>query len=744
VPLLKTRWLCKKANKRVLLTMELKADRSGVVFGVQADVAVKGGNAAQKREHDKRIGVGTMSRAGAKCPCCDTIMTMEDLRVAGKSQRLGLVPTAVVSNGLRGREYRLPTDLERRLASIDAPSDIADVFEEVPFGAPAEPLPGETGLGMRMPKYGFTKWRELFTPRQLLSLGVFVRSTRAARRTACEQQQQGTDEWAESILAYLALALDRLADRNSMLCWWQTTAEKVASTFTRFALPMTWDCNEINPFADSSGGYLQAVEWESKYLEHALDIGSTQPPHVQCLSAIAQAKGEPVDLILTDPPYYDAIPYSDLMDFFYLWLRRTLDGTASDIERVFGSSLSPKWSAVDNDGELIDDSSRHKGNIAKSKASYEEGMARAFQACCRSLRPDGRLVVVFAHKHPDAWETLVAAIIRSGFVVDASWPIMTERTSRMRSMGSAALSSSVWLVCRKRPATARPGWDNAVLDEMRDNIKTTLCDFWDSGIRGPDFVWSATGPALEAYSKHPVVKKANEPGPMTVSEFLTHVRRMVVDFVVGRVLSGGPHPGPLPKGEGGADDAAADRLDEPTSYYLLHRHDFGFGEAPAGTCILYAVSCGLSDRELVDNWNLLSKSGGSTAMANGNDVDPDSEAEADEGSGSKLKLKTWAQRKNRTMGYEAPGGRPVPLVDQVHRLMHLWRGGDVHKVDEYLDDHGLRRQELFWRLLQSLIELSEPGSDERSILESLSNHIGAKGAKKKEPKYVPMPFGDDE
>ncbi|MFV1968091.1 MAG: hypothetical protein ACC628_21925, partial [Pirellulaceae bacterium] len=152
---------------------------------------------------------------------------------------------------------------------------------------------------------------------------------------------------------------------------------------------------------------------------------------------------------------------------------------------------------------------------------------------------------------------------------------------------------------------------------------------------------------------------------------------------------------------------------------------------------------GLFDRELCDHWTRLNKSGGSSAPANGNDVDPDSEAEADEGSGSKLKLKTWAQRKNRTMGYEAPGGRPVPLIDQVHRLMHLWRGGDVHKVDEYLDDHGLRRQELFGRLLQSLIELSQPGSDERSILESLSNHIGAKGAKKKEPQKA-LAFGDDE
>ena len=200
----------------------------------------------------------------------------------------------------------------------------------------------------------------------------------------------------------------------------------------------------------------------------------------------------------------------------------------------------------------------------------------------KSLQPDGRLVIVFAHKHPDAWETLVSAIIRAGFVVDGSWPIQTEMGNRTRALSSAALSSSVWLVCKKRPETARPGWDNRVLEEMQEKIILSLHDFWDAGIRGPDFVWAATGPAMEAYSKHPVVKKSNEPGQtMSVSEFLRHVRRMVVDFVVGRVLS---H-------NGGAEVVSG--LDDVTTYYLLHRYDFGMESAPIGPCILYAVSCSL-------------------------------------------------------------------------------------------------------------------------------------------------------
>ncbi|MCX5909643.1 MAG: hypothetical protein NTY64_21340, partial [Deltaproteobacteria bacterium] len=179
------------------------------------------------------------------------------------------------------------------------------------------------------------------------------------------------------------------------------------------------------------------------------------------------------------------------------------------------------------------------------------------------------------------------------------------------------------------------------------------------------------------------------------------------------------------------DQAGRDRLDEPTAYYLLHRHDFGMEEAPAGACILYAISCGVSDKELADTWNLIGFAKGKTIAT---DEEEPEESEADAGaaeeSGSKVKLKTWVQRKSRSIGYEAPGGRLIPLIDRVHCLMHLWKSGDLHKVDEYLDDNGLRRQELFKRLLQSLIELSPPGSEERSLMESISNHIQTKGAMK--------------
>src|SRR5439155_4428879 len=125
----------------------------------------------------------------------------------------------------------------------------------------------------------------------------------------------------------------------------------------------------------------------------------------------------------------------------------------------FKEPLSAKWDDEHNDGELIDEASRFGGDRQKSKINYENGMFRAFQACHEALAPDGRLIIVFAHKKPDAWETLVSGIIRAGFVVDGSWPIQTEMANRTRAHSSAALSSSIWLVCKKRPDTARPGWD---------------------------------------------------------------------------------------------------------------------------------------------------------------------------------------------------------------------------------------------------------------------------------------------
>ena len=764
IPLLKTRWLAKKGTKRVRLTMTPNGDRTGVVFGVEAGVPAADAAAARRRAHDRELGGGTMSRSGAQCPCCGAIATMEDLRLEGRAGRLGAVMTAVVVDGPRGKEYRLPTDDEIAATRVEK-AEIDALYAEIPFGLPDEPIcadrPSPNSRGASgLPRYGFDAWRALFTGRQLLALGTFVREIRrtaglygpagrapsspsapatgfaggadrlgfASRAAdspllgACAGAPSAGDRhenvWREALAAYLTCAVSKLADYGSAICSWDNGREALRNTFARFALPMVWDYCEVNPLAETTGGFPTAVEWVANVLEHLDTAAAGAPaPAVTRQSAIEPASGA-FDLICTDPPYYDAIPYSDLMDFFHVWLRRALHGLSPAADAAFGDPLGPKWDRDGNDGELVDQPGRFAADGAASRAAYEDGMFRVFRNCRDLLGEDGRLVVVFANKQPAAWETLVSALIRAGFVVNGSWPIRTEMQNKVA--GGARLASSIWLVCRKRTLTG-PGWDAPVLAEMRRRIHRRLREFWDAGIRGPDFVWAATGPALEAFSQHPVVKQADAPGArLSVSAFLREVRRFVVDFVVGRVLTAG-------------GEEAVSGLDDVTTYYLLHRYDFGLGDAPAGACILYALSCNLSDRALADRHDLLARGRGGASDADdedgeaaGGETDAGDETETGAGAGGAIRLKPWSRRKPKTLGADAPDGRPAPLIDQAHRLMQLWSGGDESKVNDYLDARGLTRHALFARLLQAVIEMAPAGSEERAILESLSNHVAAR------------------
>ena len=705
IPLLKTRWLCKKPDKRVRLTMDVRDGR--VEFDVETNVPTASGTAAQKRAQDGALGAGTMSGSGVECPCCGSVTRMAELRVQGCAGRLGARMAAVVVEGQTGKEYRAPTERDIEAARVGR-DELAALYAEVPFGMPGEPIsvnrPSPNARGASgLPKYGFDSWGKLFTDRQLLALGTLVREIRAVQ----EEMEGYSEEWREALWAYLALTISRLTDRGSGLATWTNNPEQIRNTFARFALPMVWDFAESSPLADTTGGFIQAVQWVAKVVDHALPATAVAPPPEVAMRSATAVQPSGLDLICTDPPYYDAIPYSDLMDFFHIWLRRTLHGLSPKTDAAFAEPLGPKWSREAEDGEIVDQPGRWDGDVAASKKTYENGMFRAFRRCHDSLNDDGRLVVVFANKNPDAWETLASALIRSGFTITASWPIQTERPNKVA--GGARLSSSIWLVCRKRPKTAKPGWEAQVLTAMRDRITDQLHDFWDAGIRGPDFVWSATGPALEVFSRHPVVKRADDPAKLlTVADFLRSVRRIVVGYVVSRLLAGS---------QGKAGD-----LDDITTYYLLHRSDFGLEPAPAGACILYALSCNLSDAELAGRHGLLVR-GRKTAAA-----DPDNEDEDTATvSGSDARLKTWQQRRSRILGRTASDGTGPSLIDCLHRVMQLWKTGEQARVDGYLDERALWKNEVFASVVQAVLEMAKPGSGERELLESVQNHLRSGG-----------------
>ena len=200
-------------------------------------------------------------------------------------------------------------------------------------------------------------------------------------------------EWIESLVAICIPIISRMADRGSTVATWTNDRETIRSTFARFALPMTWDFSEFAPLSDTTGGFLQSIDWVFKVCEHLQEsVDSSRSGESICASAIT-CPTDSVDLILTDPPYYDAIGYSVLMDFFYVWLRRSTHGLFAEAESVFSNALGPKWDHESDDGELIDDASRFGGDKELSKQNYEDGMARCVpRSCHATLQPDGRLV----------------------------------------------------------------------------------------------------------------------------------------------------------------------------------------------------------------------------------------------------------------------------------------------------------------------------------------------------------------
>lgn len=735
IPLLKTFWFNKKKGGRCALLPVPNADNSGVTFKLlQEDDFSTLARRKKIIEHypflrdwevneenlDQFLQEGTMNRAGVWSPCGGRpgliCLDMGNLRRQGELQLLGSQLTVAVVEAYRKnkkttyKKYREITEADRKAADIDQ-DDLEALFEDIPHGMINESLPPKDALGMRIPKYGFKTWGSLFTGRQLLALGTFVKHTRAVRDHA--KRMGFDDDYIEAVCCYLAVALDKVADRASTICTWDVSRQNIGHTFARFALPITWDFVESSPTANTTGGFNGAIEWIARYYQHASEAGLASPKAVARQLSAKKKANELLDIIVTDPPYYDAIPYSDLMDFFYVWLRRTLWDLTPEYNERFAEPLSPKWNHEDNDGELIDDESRFGGDKAKSKKNYEDGMRDAFKASFESLKDEGLLVIVFANKETDAWETLIRGLIRAGGEVTASWPIRTEMPNRTRGMSSAALSSSVWIVCRKRTKTAGAGFDAQVLKEMRSILldprkelddRNLLQFYFQTGIHGPDFIWAALGPALQAYSRYQVVRKTAG-GIMSVTDFLQEVRHIVMQFSLGE-LPGFDQTSAAKEGKG-----VNLNLDAVTQYYLLHRGFFGMEPAAAGACILYANACGKSDRELQVAHHVIKqvKKGGGSGEAKGN----------------QFRLLTWKERIEFPNLGENRNEEPAPLIDRVHKLMQLLKDSKGKELRETFDRWGLSGEPALRPILFALRHLANRIEDkeEERILDVLTDQF---------------------
>src|SRR4029079_4602106 len=241
-----------------------------------------------------------------------------------------------------------------------------------------------------------------------------------------------------------------------------------------------------------------------------------------------------VQLVVTDPPYYDAVPYADLSDFFYVWLKRALADVHGDL---FVEELSPKRE------EAVQLAERNPKYAYKTKEHFEAQMLKALSEARRVTQPQGLSVIVFAHKTTTAWETMLNAVIEAGWIIQASWPIDTECGSRLRAQDSAVLASSIHLVCRPREnpdGSVRTGdigdWRD-VLAELPKRIHEWMPRLAEEGVVGADAIFACLGPALEIFSRYSRVEKASGE-TVTLKEYLEQVWAAVAKEAITMVFQG--------------------------------------------------------------------------------------------------------------------------------------------------------------------------------------------------------------
>jgi adenine-specific DNA methylase len=373
------------------------------------------------------------------------------------------------------------------------------------------------------PIYGIDTWGNLFAPRQVLTLTTLTRLVREMEDKLVNEQE---GSFATAIQTCLALVIDRQVDKSSSLTRWDNSRENPQGTFARQALPMIWDFCEVNPFSGSGGDWDTALAWVVQVINQCvLGFSTKGTAFHQGTAAYATATSHPLptdaaQVLATDPPYYNAVPYADLSDFFYVWLKRIIGDKYTDL---FSDPLVPKEDEICEMAGWDADRYPHKNG-----KWFEQKMGQAMAEGCRILSPDGIGIVVFAHKSTSGWEAQLQAMNDAGWIITGSWPIDTEMGSRLRAMDSAALASSIHLVCRprKNPDGSMRiddvgDWRD-VLQELPRRMKEWLPRLAAEGIVGADAIFSCLGPALEIFSRYSYVERADGER-VTLKEYLEHV-----------------------------------------------------------------------------------------------------------------------------------------------------------------------------------------------------------------------------
>ena len=543
-PLVRSWWLGKKKGKEAYIVPTVVGDH--VEYSIGHDP-----KRAPTKQND-----GTISgRRGAVCISCHSAISMDYIKNEGNHGLMGEQVCAVVAEGRRSRIYLPPNKTIAEAARIRQPE-----------GVPSQRLPNDPRNFWTV-AYGLDTFDKLFTARQLTALTTFSDLVSEARERVLrdalasgmregerlEAGGAGAAAYADAVATYLGMAVSRLTDSNNALVTWSSSRDQSRNLFARQAVPMSWDYCEVSPFSGAAGDLgVSLGSISSVLMKHSPMVSGVVH---QCDAAGRSFDGK---VVSTDPPYYDNIGYSDLSDFFYVWLRRSLKDVHPSL---FSTMLVPKAE------ELVANPYRHGGRDG-ARDFFEDGFRTVFANARRSANPDYPMTVYYAFKQTETsaegrtstgWSTILEGMIRSGWSITATWPMRSERGGRMTSVGTNALASSIVLVLRPRPEDAPMTDRRSLMRELRRTLPEAVETLRSGGIAPVDLAQAAIGPGMSVFSRYSRVISPDGTD-MSVSEALTQINA-VLDEVLGE---------------------QEDDLDPDTRWCLTWFDAHGFTEGPYG------------------------------------------------------------------------------------------------------------------------------------------------------------------
>lgn len=477
------------------------------------------------------------------------------------------------------------------------------------------------------------------------------------------------DDRSLAVATYLGLCVDRVADRDSSFCGWDSGYEKVRNTFPQQAIRMAWDYTEIDPLAGGSGSWDGAVHWIELAIGHC--SASADQPASLVQRGDAQRLGfadGTFDAVIVDPPYYDAFQYGDLSDFFYVWLKRSIGHLYPGL---FAVPLTPKQQ------EVIESRADKKSPEYISHEEFERRLQRALNEMTRVVKPEGIVAIVFAHTDVEAWERLLRALRIAGLVVSTSWPMRSELANRPNAQISAVLGSSVVLVCRRHQAHEEGFYDD-VVRALETRVARRLDAFEEMGLVGADYFVSAIGPAFEVFARYSrVLKLSGE--EVDVADLMVLARQVVARHAMRRLL--------------GDDSLVA--LDAESLFYLTWRWAYFSASIPADEA--YKL-----ERAFDVDLSAMSGSRGFVHQV-----------------GSNFSVLGPHERKGLKLA-SSPA-----LIDVLHVACQLWDAGRRKKLEELLGATGMGVEPGFWATARALGEVVPDGNKERAMLLGLTGNRDA-------------------